>query len=569
MDERRTIAYFSMEVGLEPGMRTYAGGLGVLAGDSIRSAADMRLPLIAVTLLYRRGYFQQSIDERGEQHERPAEWPVEEFVKELSPRVTVRLEGRDVLVRAWERRVRGCDRNGRSNENRAGEVPVLFLDTDLAENAAADRELTHSLYGGDLRYRLCQEVVLGVGGVRMLRALGHEGIRRFHLNEGHAALATAELLREEMEASGKRTVDAELVESVRRKCSFTTHTPVPAGHDSFDADLVREVVGRREALEQSGLFEHQGRLNMTYAALNLSNYVNGVARRHGEVSREMFGEHPIDSITNGVHLATWAAPSFHELFDRRIPGWRSDNASLRFAMHLDVEEIAEAHERAKHSLIAFVNEESPIEMSTAAFTIGCARRATAYKRLDLILSQPERMSAIADRLGPIQIVFAGKAHPRDTDGKKIIRRIHEASQHLRNGVRIVFLPGYDMEIGRLITSGCDVWLNTPRPPMEASGTSGMKAAVNGVPSLSVLDGWWLEGCIEGITGWGIRGAPTPEGDRADADELHEKLEGTILPLFYGDRRGWYTIARQAIALNGSFFNSERMMSEYVVRAYFR
>lgn len=552
----RVIAYFTMEIALEPGIPTYSGGLGVLAGDTVRAAADLGIPMIVVTLLHRMGYFTQVLDAAGGQTEQPTTWRIGERLRELPARSEVTLEGRPVAIRAWERKEIGIG---------GASVRVLFLDTDLPANHLTDRRITDILYGGDARYRLCQEVVLGVGGVRMLRALGHRDIMRFHMNEGHAALLAAELLREQLLETDQTRVGQDAIEAVRRQCVFTTHTPVPAGHDKFSSDLVRAVVGRHEVLEQSGLFDHEGMLNMTYAALNLSHFVNGVAKRHGEVSRKMFGGYPIESITNGVHVATWAAAPFQALFDRHVPGWRSDNASLRFAVHFPAAEVWEAHARAKHGLIELVNQRTSAGLDVDAFTIGFARRATAYKRPTLLVQDPDRLAQIAATAGSIQVIYAGKAHPHDEAGKQLIRQVYRAIGHLKDRVKIVYLADYDVALAKPLTSGVDLWLNTPEPPLEASGTSGMKAAVNGVPSLSILDGWWVEGCIEGITGWGIAGS---SGDHSpDAAAIYDRLQHVIVPMFYRNRSHYISIMQHAIALNASFFNAHRMLSQYVARAY--
>lgn len=564
MDERRKtipkIAYFSMEIGLESGMQTYSGGLGVLAGDTIRSAADLGVPLVAVTLLHRKGYLRQSLRD-GWQHEEPAPWPVQDFASELPQRVEVTVEGRKVLLRAWRRDVRGVG---------GAIVPVHFLDTDLPENSAWDRTLTDFLYGDGERYRLCQEAVLGIGGVRMLRALGYTALDRFHMNEGHSSLLALELLDEQARAAGRRSASHEDVEAVKKLCVFTTHTPVAAGHDQFPMDLVERVLGRREIYDMMEVFCCEGRLNMTYLALNLSHYVNGVAKRHGEVTRLMYGRYPIDSITNGVHAATWACPPVAKLLDRYVPDWRQDNFSLRYALSIPGSELWTAHQSAKEDLIRRVNAESGAGMDAASFTIGFARRATAYKRADLVFHDAGRLARIAERTGGLQLVFAGKAHPQDQGGKEVIRKIIDAGKSLRNGIKVVYLSNYDMDLGRLMTAGADLWLNTPQPPLEASGTSGMKAAVNGVPSLSVRDGWWIEGHIEGITGWAIgkdHAASEPQDLARDAGLLYEKLEETIIPMFYRDRSRYIDVMRHAMALNGSFFNTQRMVQQYVVRAY--
>ncbi len=559
----RTIAYFSMEIGLVTDMPTYSGGLGVLAGDTIRAAADLKVPMVAVTLLHRKGYFYQRLDNDGRQIEEPVHWAVDDFLTELPERTSVAVEGRTVFLRAWRYDVAGLV---------DASVPVYFLDTDLPENSEWDRTLTHFLYGGDQYYRLCQEVVLGIGGVRMLHAMGFKEIERFHMNEGHSSLLALELLDEEMQRVGRQAITHDDVEAVRKKCVFTTHTPVPAGQDQFPMDLVNRVLGRREVDEMRDVFCCGDLLNMTYLALNLSHYVNGVAKKHGEISRLMFAGYNIDAITNGVHAATWAAVPFVELYDRYISGWHQDNCSLRYAMSIPKQEIWQAHTTAKRELLHHVNLETNAGMDVDLLTIGFARRAAAYKRADLLFSDIERLRSIASPRGGLQIVYAGKAHPQDEAGKEQIRKVFSARDLLRDKIKIAYLQNYSMEIGKMMTAGVDIWLNTPLPPMEASGTSGMKAAVNGVPSLSVLDGWWIEGCIEGVTGWSIGppdGKASVSADHSnDAASLYDKLEQIVMPLFYRDRSGFIDVMRHAIALNGSFFNTHRMLQQYLLKAYF-
>ncbi len=563
MSDERKVAYFSMEIALEPGIPTYSGGLGVLAGDTIRAAVDLKVPLVAMTLLHRKGYFRQRIDPSGWQTEEPVDWRVEDFLNEMPQRVSVTIEGRTVHVRPWKyvaRRDGGYD------------VPVYFLDADLPENSEWDRTLTHFLYGGDQHYRLCQEVVLGIGGVKMVRALGYGNIDRFHMNEGHASLLTLELVDEEVRKGRRNSISHGDIEAVRKKCVFTTHTPVAAGHDQFPMDLVNRVLGRREIYDMKDVFCCEGKLNMTYLALNLSHYVNGVAKKHGEVSRLMFAGYNIDAITNGVHVATWTAPPFQTLYDRYIPGWKQDSFSLRYALSIPKRDLWEAHAQAKRSLIELVNQRTRIGMDGDAFTLGFARRAATYKRADLLFSDIERLKNIASTVGSLQVVYGGKAHSQDQGGKELIKRIFEVKVSLGAKVKVAYLENYDLELGKMITSGVDVWLNTPQPPLEASGTSGMKAALNGVPSLSVLDGWWIEGCIEGMTGWSIgpneRGGESVKDHSKDAISLYDKLEQTVLPLFYRDRNGFSEVMRHAIALNGSFFNTHRMILQYVEKAYF-
>lgn len=558
------IAYFSMEIGITPGMPTYSGGLGILAGDSIRAAADLEIPMVAVTLLYRKGYFYQKLGEDGSQGEEAVNWVVEDFLEELPLKIEVTLEGRSVWAKAWKYEVMGVS---------SCPIAVYFLDTNLPENSEWDRGITDYLYGGDRHYRFFQEALLGIGGLRMLRAMELKSIERFHMNEGHAALLTLELLREEKEHHKRDKLTIKDVDAVRRKCIFTTHTPVAAGHDRFNLDLADSVLFNSGIHDLPKILSFEGNLNMTHLALNLSRYVNGVAKRHGQISRMMFAGYEIDAITNGVHAATWIWEHLSELFDGHIPGWRQDNFSLRYALSISKAEIWQAHMSAKKELIKYVNHESNAGMDVDIFTIGFARRAAAYKRADLIFRDTERLKALAKKSGKIQIIFAGKAHPMDEGGKELIRTIFRAGKSLGEEIKIVYLEEYDMDLARMLVSGTDLWLNTPQPPLEASGTSGMKAAMNGVPSLSILDGWWIEGCIEGITGWAIGsdggGEKDPDETQKDALSLYDKLEHTILPLFYNDRDAYIQVMRNAIAINGSFFNTHRMMQQYVLNAYFR
>ncbi len=563
-ERKQVIAYFSMEIGLEPSIPTYSGGLGILAGDTIRSAADLEIPFVAVSLLYRQGYFYQKLDKTGNQSEDPVRWPVDDFVEPLDAQTSVELNGRTVHIRAWRYTVKGVT---------GFTVPVYFLDTSLPENAPEDRSLTDSLYGGDSYYRLCQEVVLGMGGVKMLRALGYGDIKRFHLNEGHAALIVPALIEEFLTQRGQTAyIDPELLEEIRKQCIFTTHTPIPAGHDKFPEDLAEQILGKQRwhLVRGCGQNDH---LNMTALALHCSQFVNGVAMKHGQVSRNMLPGYPISSITNGVHTPTWASPPFQKLFDRHLPQWRIDPFSLRYAISIPGEEVWQAHMEAKKLLIQYVNTEANAGFDKDIFTIGFARRVTDYKRPTLLLHDMQRLRAIMKKQGPIQIVFAGKAHPRDERGKDLIRHIYTVIKELREEIKMVYLPNYDMALGKLLCAGVDVWLNTPLPPLEASGTSGMKAAVNGVPSLSVLDGWWVEGHIEGVTGWSIEdgiGPTTGEREAVDerhVDALYDKLENAVLPCFYKDRDQFIVIMKDVISLNGAFFNSHRMVTQYLHQAY--
>lgn len=559
--DSETIAYFSMEIALEEGIPTYSGGLGILAGDMLRSAVDLKLPFAAITLLYRKGYFYQKLDSQGHQREMPVEWIVSDFLQELPSRIEVSVEGRKIQVRAWQYLMKS--KSGYS-------IPVYLLDTDLPENSAWDRTLTHFLYGGDQYYRFCQEIVLGIGGIRMLRALGYDRIRRFHMNEGHASLLALELLDEAARQAKKEVFTHEEVEIVKKQCIFTTHTPVAAGHDKFPLEMVKKVLQRKEIFDMKEVFCCEGVLNTTYLALNLSHYVNGVAKRHGEISRLMFAKYSIDSITNGVHAATWASPAFQELYDLHIPGWQEDNFSLRSALSIPNLEIWDAHFTQKKMLIEYVNRETNEGLDFDVLTIGFARRSATYKRADLLFYDTMKLKELVDKTGPIQIIYAGKAHPQDQPGKDVIQHIFQIKEQLKQSIKIVYLENYDFEMAQKMISGVDIWLNTPQVPMEASGTSGMKAALNGIPMLSIPDGWWIEGCIEGITGWTVGENPkngTANTDTSDANALYDKLQNIVIPTFY-DRDRFIDIMRHCIALNGSFFNTQRMLQQYVTKAYF-
>jgi len=545
------IAYFSMEIGLDKHIPTYSGGLGILAGDTLKSCADLNVPIVGITLLSENGYFYQKIDEGGNQIELPINFNINDFLTLLPSKTSVIIEDRTVNIRIWHYLIKGI------NEYL---VPVFFLDTNLEENSEADREITKHLYGGDNKYRLAQEIVLGIGGVRTIRALGYKTIDKYHMNEGHAALGTLELFRE-----------LKNIEKVREQCVFTTHTPVAAGHDQFDLSFAKPMLG--DILPDSILGEitFENKLNMTRLALFFSHYVNGVAKKHGEVSRSMFPGYSIDSITNGVHTPTWVSEPFQKLFDKHLPGWRSDPYILRATFSVEKREVWAAHMEAKKSLIDFVNNRYNVGMNYDHFTIGFARRQTAYKRPDLLISDPERLEQIAEKVGPIQIIYAGKAHPNDGSGKETIKKIFNAMKTINGNIKIAYIHNYDMTIGKMMTAGVDLWLNTPQRPREASGTSGMKAAHNGVPQFSTLDGWWLEGCVENITGWAIGPEKTEEeesDDEVDRNDLYNKLENWIIPKFYNDRDNWIRTMRSCIAINASFFNTNRMTQQYVLNAYF-
>lgn len=548
------IAYFSMEIGLEPKMPTYSGGLGVLAGDTLRAAADLSIPMVGISLLHRKGYFRQNLDEYGNQTEQPFDWEPSDYLEPLLNTVSIVIEGRKVMIRPWRYIVRGST---------GFNIPVYLLDTKVEGNSEYDRSLTDYLYGGDLHYRLCQEAVLGIGGINMLRSIGLRKVQAYHMNEGHSAFLGLALLEEIL---GQRSLYSSRhtdLENVKKRCIFTTHTPVPAGHDKFPIEMIKSVLGaERTKFLASTPANIDNSLNMTSLALLFSWFVNGVSHRHELISQNMFPEYPIDSVTNGVHAVTWTSEPFKELYDRHMEEWREDSLYLRYAINIPINEILETHAKAKKLLIDEVKKRTGHTLSEDILTIGFARRVTAYKRIKLLFTDIERLRQINRTNGRIQIILAGKAHPNDEPGKQSIREIFTAAQELKEEIPVIYLEGYDMDLAKFLCSGVDLWLNTPKKPQEASGTSGMKAALNGVPSLSVLDGWWLEGHVEDVTGWSII-----KGKEGEADSLYQKLESKILPWFYKDAYKYAKIMRHAIALNGAFFSAQRMMYQYYKNAY--
>ncbi|MDP8234171.1 MAG: alpha-glucan family phosphorylase [Candidatus Saelkia tenebricola] len=548
----KRVVYFSMEIGINSEFSTYSGGLGILAGDTVRSSADLNIPLVAVTLVSKKGYFRQEFTPDGWQIEHSDVWEPDKHLILLSEQVEVEIEKRSVKIQAWLYVVKSTA---------GGQVPVIFLDTDLEVNAPKDREITAHLYGGDQRYRMKQEIVLGIGGLRMINAL-KINVLKYHLNEGHASFLLLDLLRN----FGWN------VESVKNLCVFTTHTPVEAGHDKFPYQLALEILPTVIPIDTIKEYAGQDSLNMTHLALNLSGFINGVAEKHRETTKKMFPGYEIRSITNGIHSLTWIHPALKKLYDEYIPGWAKEPELLVRTEFIPHEEIWESHYDAKKELIDYVNGKTGRDFSYDTFTIGFARRASTYKRHALLFQDLKRLLKINKQF-PIQIIFAGKAHPKDEPGKKMIQEIFSYIEKLKNDVKIAYLENYNMDIAKILVPGVDVWLNTPMRPMEASGTSGMKAALNGVINFSVSDGWWVEGCIEGVTGWAI--GPCLEGKLSDSEmailekqDLYGKLEYAILPMFYEHRDSWITIMKNSIGKIAYYFNSTRMMRHYITDAYF-
>ena len=559
--QKTRIAYFSMEIALRPEMHTYAGGLGVLAGDTARSAADLELPMVFVSLVSRAGYVRQEIDAEGRQLAQPNRWEPEKYTDRLDAMVAVPIEGREVWIRPWLYRLT-CPLGHC--------VPVLLLDTDLDQNSPEDRQITDRLYGGGDAYRLKQEIVLGIGGARVLQALGFN-VDTYHLNEGHAALLTLHLLRyfrqsPENVGPGESPYDHA---QVRERCIFTTHTPVEAAFDKFSYPLVQRLLDDYIEIAEIKRFAGADYLNMTRLALHLSGRINGVSERHAETTSRIFPGYRVRAITNGVHAPTWTHAAFARLYQVAFPHWAHEPEVLTRADQLSDDAIWTAHMEAKRDLLAQVKQAAGIELSPELPVIGFARRMTQYKRPDLLFSDIDRIMAIA-RKRPFQVVFAGIAHPSDTPGQSLIETINGHIRQVNGAIPTAFLPNYDIRIAAGLVAGADVWLNTPLPPLEASGTSGMKAALNGVLNLSVLDGWWLEACIEGVTGWAVGDDDDGSDKHAnDAADLYRKLETVVLPLYYDDRTRWIGMMKQAISKIGSYYNSTRMMRRYATEAYIR
>lgn len=540
-----TIAYFSAEIGISASLPTYSGGLGVLAGDHIKAAADVGLPMVGITLFYKEGYFKQRVDKKGRQTETYPRFDPHSKLKQLSDKFILRLRDRDVWVATYEYSYEGIDGNT---------VPIYFLDTDLEENCYEDRIISLRLYSGNRDHRILQEAILGFGGVRLLEVLGFENIQTYHLNEGHCSFLTLALLEK---FNGNE-------EEVRSRCHFTTHTPVEAGHDHFSIERCRKLL-HSLLPDNLGLpsWVEDSRLHMTELGLHFSRSANGVSKLHGQIAQNQFPDFFIDYITNGVYHPHWMGESFKELFDIKIPEWRTNPDLLLNLNNISDDELRSAHTSQKHALLDYANSQREKALSKDVLTIGFARRAAEYKRARLIFSDPDRLVKLGKH--KLQIIFAGKAHPKDETGKNIIQEIIENANKLADSVKIIFLENYSMRLGRLITSGVDVWLNTPLRPNEASGTSGMKAALNGIPNLSVLDGWWAEGCKHGGNGWAI-GSPHSCDDQLDAESLYKVLEDQVIPIFYSDSKKWNKMMRSSIQIAVDF-TAHRMIKEYQQKFY--
>jgi starch phosphorylase len=602
----RTIAYFSAEFGVHNSLPIYSGGLGILAGDHSKEASDLGLPFIGVGFVYPEGYFQQKISAAGQQeaHYLQLDYsmaPLEAvFTKDTSGPLKFHLGGRDIYVAVWRVRL--------------GSGSLVLMNADVEENQPWDRELSSRLYGGNRETRLMQEMLLGIGGVRMLRALNLNPAV-YHANEGHAAFLLLERIRE-LVAAGASFDDA--IEQVRATTIFTTHTPVPAGHDRFQFHLIEKHFAgywdqlgiNREHFLSLGAYNdpHDGTVfNMTALALRLAGHYNGVSQVNGEVSRKMWqpmwpdkaeNEVPITSVTNGVHVPTWLAPELSRLYSKYLgQDWLRHHDDPKFwerMYEIPDEELWGLHQRLKAKLLSFMRERarrkwmdegtgathalaSGTLFSPDALTIGFARRFATYKRALLAFRDSARLKKILqDSWRPVQIVFAGKAHPDDAPGRNLIHNVYEIARDYGMGGHIAFVEDYDILVAKHLYHGVDVWMNNPRPPLEASGTSGMKAALNGAPNFSVRDGWWYEG-YHGTNGWVIGSDPMiemneDERDAADAESLYRTLETEVVPLFYdrdadGVPRGWVQVMKEAIRQGAPAFSARRMVKEYAERMY--
>ena len=539
------IAYFSAEIGISSNLPTYSGGLGVLAGDHIKSAADLGINMIAISLLYKEGYFKQIIDQEGKQKEVYPKFIPEPLLTQLDQIFSIELNGKEIYIKA------SIYNHTSINGNK---IPIYFLDTDIPENDSETREITLRLYSGDNKHRIFQEAVLGFGGMKLLDVLGENKIVKYHMNEGHCSFLVLDLL--------KKFNDD--VEKVRSKCHFTTHTPVPAGHDQFEFKLVKEILGDLVSKELPLPSMQHNKFHMTELGLYFSNSANGVSKLHGDVAQKQFPWKNIGYVTNGVHHYTWVSNAFTALFNEFFPNWQTKPELLFEIDKVDSNLLWNAHFNAKTDLLHYANSQLSKALDPNILTIGFARRAATYKRAQLIFRDAQRLVELG--AGKIQLIFSGKAHPNDKEGKELIHGIIKNAREFEGKIKIIYLENYNMWLGKLITTGVDVWLNTPLRPNEASGTSGMKSALNGIPNLSILDGWWEEGCKNKINGWSI-GTSKDADDESDASSLYDVLEKEVIPAFYEDKNRWISIMKNSIK-TGVDFTSQRMLIDYQ-KLYYR
>ena len=539
------VGYFTAEIGLWSDLSTYSGGLGVLAGDHVKSAADAEIPLVGVTLLYREGYSRQHLDSDGIQSETYPVLDPSEFLELTDITIQLPLDNQTMYARVWCANVVG---------QTGHKVPVYFLDTTHELNSQYHQEIGQRLYGGNDDTRIRQEYLLGVGGVQLFDHLQIE-LKGIHLNEGHCTFAMLELLSRGWSR-----------EQLTEKSLFTTHTPVPAGHDRFEWSLVKEIMGDKlpddaqELVRNAGDSEGGNRCSMSHLAVALSTSVNAVSILNAEVAQTMFSEKKIIPITNGVHHPTWTSSTMTKLFDEHLPEWKANPNQLKEARKIPTEALKQARNENRKHLRDLVRNETGVEFEEHRLTIGFARRFATYKRANLVFHDLEKLREIG--AGRIQFVFSGKAHPKDEGGKQLIRDIFASAKTVEEEIPVAFLENYSMATGLAMTSGVDIWLNNPIRPLEASGTSGMKAAMNGVPNCSILDGWWPEACNHGINGWAIGNAEDDRNDPRDAENIYSTLQNDVLPSWERKDETWANIMRESIASSAGF-TGRRMIEDYL------
>jgi starch phosphorylase len=554
------IAYFVMECALDSRIPTYSGGLGILAGDTLQSFADLDVPAVGITLLWKNGFINQKLSNDGAQLNSLQDWDVEKYMQPTNIKIKIPIGGKDVTITAFKYVVESI-----KGDN---EIDVYFLTPDTPENDAETRKICDRLYIEGGLTRLKQEIILGIGGYEMLKALNYRPFL-YHINESHSAFLIAGLMK-----------DMDDLNRVKSRVVFTTHTPIPAAFDKFEIKDVKNMLsgycGEKvfNDIYQEDLNDND-ELNLSWLAIKNAKNVVAVSRKHKFVSEHIFEGYKLKYVTNGIHHVKWASPHHKMLYTKYIQGWEEDPDLLRGASCIPDGDFVQAHILCKETLIEMINSETDSSFVTADFTIAMAKRITHYKRNNLILSNPDKLIDIAEKKGGIQIVFAGKTHPADTDGLAMIKSIHDTSKYISSKtkkIKIAFLENYNIHKANIMLSGADLWLNNPTRPLEASGTSGMKASLNGVPNFSVLDGWWLEACMEGINGWGIGPRPawtdlSYSDDTHDLNDIYGKLEFNILDLYYKNYSDYIKIMKMAVSSIAPHFNTHRMVSEYVTDLY--
>lgn len=535
------VAYFSAEIGIKEEIKTYSGGLGILAGGTIKAMADLEVPFCAITLLYKYGFFKQKIV-NDYQEELNDCWDYKNILIDTKKEIKVNISGTDIYVKIWKYEYTGITGH---------KIPIYFLDTHLEKNPLWACQLTDNLYQGD---RLSQEIILGIGGIRALKELEINTIEKYHMNEGHSSFLTLELYKN----NGKEN-NIWSDEEIKNKCVFTTHTPIPAGHDKFSySEIYEKLKGEIDILPlHIKKLAGEDLLNTTLLALNFSSYHNGVSKKHGDVTKKMFPNFEIDYITNGVHLQSWTSKYFKELYNKYMPGWEKQNSKLKEIFKIPNSQIYRAHQLAKEELIDFINQKNIVDttLKKNVLTIGFARRFIQYKDAELIFENLEELKKLG---GKVQFIFAGKSHKNDPWGKNIMKDIIDNANDLKEHIQIAFLENYDIEIAKKLVAGCDLWLNTPIPPSEASGTSGMKAVVNGCLHFSRVDGWAIESFERNGGGFPI----------AEYEDFIRTLEFKIIPMYYSENKtSWVEEMKLSIGNSATYFNTHRMAKEYISKAY--